>query len=112
MNRSGIARRLLLLVVLAASLEAGAARGQGPTLPSPPERPGDGQSSLGPALGSSMGGRDQGPGSSEEILGGRPGPSVPRVPPSITRPGQPGVGVPAEERITAPPTLPLTEVPL
>ena len=108
-------RRLVLpgclLLTLASFLAAREARGQGPALPSrTPERPGGERSSLGPPLGAGVGGPDVSPGSSEEILGGRPGPSVPRVPPAITRPGRAGAGVPVPEGITAPPILPLTEV--
>ena len=51
-------------------------------------------------------------GGQQETLGGRPGPSVPRVPSAITEPGQRPVGVPEQEGITAPTSLPLAEVPL
>lgn len=97
-----------LLLTLVSSL---AARGQGPTLPSlAPEQPGGDRSSLGPSPGAGVGRPGVGPGGTEEILGGRPGPSVPRVPSAITRPDQAGAGVPVQEGITAPPILPLTEV--
>ena len=89
------------------------ASGQGPTLP--PGRldeRGDEGSTLGPALGSTGSPLDAGPGGADEVLGGRPGPSVPRVPTEATQPGRRRVGVPEREGITAPPGLPLAEVPL
>jgi cobalt-zinc-cadmium efflux system outer membrane protein len=52
------------------------------------------------------------PGTQDEVLGGRPGPSFPRVPQSITRPGQGPDVVPLQDDIIAPPSLPLAEVPL
>src|SRR4051794_39275617 len=103
------ARRMLattagLLILIAE------ARGQGPTIP-PATRPGstgDG-SSLGACPGSLSGGAD--PGTAGQVLGGRPGPSVPRVPSSITRPDRRGA-VPSQGGISPPSALPLAEVPL
>ena len=102
--------RLWLIVSL---LLVHQASGQGPTLPSGPhdERGVEG-STLGPALGSAGGPLDAGPGGADEVLGGRPGPSVPRVPAEVTQPGRRRVGVPEREGINAPPGLPLAEIPL
>jgi outer membrane protein, heavy metal efflux system len=47
-----------------------------------------------------------------EMLSGRVGPSVPRVPSTITRPDQGDGGLPLQDSITAPPSIPSTEVPL
>ncbi len=52
------------------------------------------------------------PGAQDEVLGGRAGPSFPRVPQSITRPGQGPDVVPLQDAITPPTSLPLAEVPL
>ena len=93
---------------------SGSASGQGPTLPGgPPAALGGGQSLLGPPLGALSVGSDVGPGgASEEPVSGRVGPSVPRVPAAATAPNPRQVGVPEREGISAPPSLPLAEVPL
>jgi len=97
----------LLLII------ANQARGQGPTLPSDGQsQPGGERSTLGPALGAAASDLDTSPGGAEKTLGGRPGPSVPRVPTTITTPGQRRGRVPEEEGIRAPASLPLAEVPL
>src|SRR4051794_3570949 len=85
-----------------ALLAVGTARGQGPTIP-PATRPGStsGGSILGTSPGSLSGGAG---GGSDAVLGGRPGPSVPRVPSSITRPDR-RPGVPLQEGIAPPPAL-------
>jgi outer membrane protein, heavy metal efflux system len=86
--------------------------GQNPTLPAEPPAPAGGGSLLGPspgALPSPTGSLSEG---QEETLGGRPGPSVPRVPSVITTPGRRGVRIPEQEGITAPPRLPMAEIPL
>ncbi|WP_422929776.1 TolC family protein [Singulisphaera sp. PoT] len=74
--------------------------------------PGSERSSLGPPIGASTPSGDLNPGGAEETLGGRPGPSVPRVPSSITTPGMRRARVPEEEGIKAPSSLPLAQVPL
>ena len=51
------------------------------------------------------------PGTADAPFGGRPGPSVPRVPSTITRPAQ-GYAAPVPRGITPPAPLPITEVPL
>jgi outer membrane protein, heavy metal efflux system len=66
---------------------------------------------LGPTPGAGGGAMGNQPGTADATIGGRPGPSVPRVPSSITRPG-PGFGAPAPRGITLPPALPITEAPL
>ena len=87
--------------------------GQGPTLPAEaPAAAGGVSSLLGPSPGALPHPAGLVPAGQEETLGGRPGPSVPRVPSGITEPGQRPVGVPEQERITAPAILPLAEVPL
>ncbi|MDR3638595.1 MAG: TolC family protein [Isosphaeraceae bacterium] len=67
---------------------------------------------LGPAPGALSGHLDGATVGGDEPLGGRLGPSAPRVPSSITQPGQRPVGVPEREGITAPGSLPPGEVPL
>ena len=67
---------------------------------------------LGPSPGAVSIRQREAPGAGDETLGGRPGPSFPRVPPSITQPGQRPVGVPEQEQITAPAILPPGEIPL
>jgi cobalt-zinc-cadmium efflux system outer membrane protein len=52
------------------------------------------------------------PDSQDEVLGGRPGPSVPRVPQSTTRPGQGADVMPLQDTISGPSALPLAQVPL
>jgi outer membrane protein, heavy metal efflux system len=93
-----------------ALLAVGTARGQGPTIP-PATQPGSasGGSILGTSPGSLSGGA--GSGGPDAVLGGRPGPSVPRVPSSITRPDRRS-GVPLQEGIAPPSALPLADVPL
>lgn len=81
-------------------LEAGPAGGMVPS-----------STRLGPTPGASGGAIGNQPGTADATFGGRPGPSVPRVPSSITRPGQ-GFGAPAPRGITLPPALPITEAPL
>ncbi len=84
---------------------------QGPSVPietaAPPGRQ---PSSLGPSLGDSSGLQFATPGADEPVSG-RVGPSVPRVPSGINEPGQRPVGVPEQERITAPAILLPGEIP-
>jgi cobalt-zinc-cadmium efflux system outer membrane protein len=91
---------------------ASPALAQGPNLPgvSSSGRPG-GTSLLGPSIGSAGGLQLNRPGGADEPLSGRLGPSVPRVPQSITEPDQNPVGVPETEQITAPPILEPGQVP-
>jgi outer membrane protein, heavy metal efflux system len=102
-------KRSLIGLLLLANL----AYGQGPTIPSDASSaPGRDRSERGASPGSLRPDAETSPGGAEEPLGGRPGPSVPRVPPGITQPGRRGVGVPEQDEITSPPHLPLAEVPL
>lgn len=108
-----MARNASLVLLLPAGiliLILGEARAQGPTIPSAAPR-GPGGSVL-ESPGSMSGGSGLRPGGSDAMLGGRPGPSVPRVPSSITRPDRRGGNVPLQEGITPPSALPLAEVPL
>lgn len=87
--------------------------GQGPSVPSePPGAPGSNRSLLGVSPGSVGGSSEGDAGDDPGPLGGRPGPSVPRVPSSITEPGRRPVGVPENEGIQAPASLAIDEVPL
>jgi outer membrane protein, heavy metal efflux system len=87
--------------------------GQGPAMiPEVPLTPGGERSLLGPSPGALPRRAEGVAGGQQETLGGRPGPSVPRVPSAITEPGQRPIGVPEQEGITAPTSLPLAEVPL
>jgi cobalt-zinc-cadmium efflux system outer membrane protein len=97
-----------LLLLIASRAEA-----QGPTIPGE-ARVGLGSRStgLGRSPGAMKGTQGMSPGSQDEVLGGRAGPSVPRVPQSSTRPGQGPDVVPLQDAIAAPPSLPLAEVPL
>jgi outer membrane protein, heavy metal efflux system len=70
------------------------------------------RSSLGPAPGSGEHPFGTGPGGDEGTLGGRPGTSTPRVPSSITRPGQEAFGLPSRPAIGPPPSVPVAEVPM
>lgn len=104
-----IRRQILAACVLFWGAQAWA---QGPNLPeASPDTAGSERSLLGPAPGAMSGGAGLA-GAEDEPLGGRMGPSVPRVPSAITRPGQRPVGVPEREGITSPATLPPGEVPL
>jgi cobalt-zinc-cadmium efflux system outer membrane protein len=88
-------------------------KGQGPGVPTEaPGSPGGERSSLGPSLGAASGRQFAAPGGSDDLLGGRLGPSVPRVPSSITQPGLRAAGVPEQERITTPAILAPGEIPL
>jgi cobalt-zinc-cadmium efflux system outer membrane protein len=89
------------------------ASAQGPGLPAELTLlPGAERSSLGPSLGAASPTQAGPSGGAEEALGGRAGPSVPRVPLNITQPGQRSVGVPEQERITTPAILPPGAIPL
>ena len=109
-------QRLLYLCSLVAGihlLTACPARGQGPTIPG--ETPLGSRSSRAPfgdTPGALHGASGMSPDDQDEALGGRAGPSVPRVPRSITRPGQGPDVVPLQDALRPPPNLPLTEVPV
>src|SRR5262249_3487977 len=124
-RRDRIMRRRGILggVVLAVALGTAARRAdaQGPTIDTgAPPGPGANASGLGatpganePTLGSVPGaGGDTGGDQGELILGGRPGPSVPRVPTTIPRPGTGAFGILEAGGIAAPAPLPTPEVPL
>jgi len=113
MKAVGISRRWVALAVTIALAIAspGEARAQAPTLPGGSMgAPGSVRSSLGPLPGA--GGNPFGltPGTDAGFLGGRPGPSFPRVPSSISTPGA-GVAAPPVG-IAAPTRLLTTAVPL
>ncbi len=80
---------LIGLLALLLGARAPSALAQSPTLPDPLPEPGGGSSLLGPSPGASGTTTRESPGSQEGILSGRPGPSVPRAPTNITRPGDP-----------------------
>ncbi|MCA1686647.1 MAG: TolC family protein, partial [Planctomycetia bacterium] len=87
------ALRIALILSALWALGPSRVRAQGPTLAEPGvSDPGSVRSSLGPIPGA--GGNPFGatPGTDPAFLGGRPGPSFPRVPSSITTPG--GAGMP------------------
>jgi cobalt-zinc-cadmium efflux system outer membrane protein len=92
------------------TLMARRAEAQGPTIESPDAARVPASTSLGRVPGSG-GTRGGAPADIGTILGGRPGPSVPRVPTQITRPG-PGFGMAPTRGITVPPSVPFTEVPI
>jgi cobalt-zinc-cadmium efflux system outer membrane protein len=100
-----------LLVSAAWSLVSDRAAAQGPTIHTPAGAPGSMSSSLGPTPGAGASPFGLLPGAGEMVLGGgRPGPSFPRVPASISTPSI-GMGAPARLRgITAPEPLPLTRL--
>lgn len=111
MARRAVRIRTLVAAVLV--LGASRAEGQGPTVSVetrllPPGRRPATSRSPGALRGSSgMSSVNQ-----DEPVSGRMGPSVPRVPQSITRPGQGRDVVPLQDSIAPPPSLPLTDVPL
>lgn len=85
------------VVISTTSLSASKAWSQAPTIePGLPSSPGSGTSPLGRIPGSGGGTYANQPGTTQDTLGGRAGPSVPRVPPSITMPG--GVYTGTQER--------------
>lgn len=99
-----------LLLAVSLALTAPRVSAQGPTIePGTPETPGGGRSRLGPSPGEVGGPRDSSPGQQEGVIGGRPGTSTPRVPPSVTRPG--ASFLPEGRGVALPEALPITEVP-
>jgi cobalt-zinc-cadmium efflux system outer membrane protein len=107
-------RKLWIALWLAPLTVVGAsrARAQAPTLPAPTHHdPGSVVSSLGPTPGAGANPFGSTPGTDPAFLGGRAGPSFPRVPTSITTPGGVG-GMNPTPGIAAPARLKITEVPL
>ncbi len=100
------------LVAFAVHASARYAAAQAPTLP-PEPLPGVGLpgSALGPSPGAGASPFQVEPGADAPLLGGRPGPSVPRVPGSITEPGGGRAGSP-EARIRTPAVLAPAPIPL
>src|SRR5262245_8366683 len=103
-------RRVAALGVCVLFALAGRASAQGPTVQAPDAARVPESTSLGPVPGSG-GTRGGSPADVSTILGGRPGPSVPRVPTGVSRPGR-GIGMAPTPGITLPPTVAFTEVPL
>lgn len=100
-----------LLLAVSLALTAPRVSAQGPTIePGTPETPGGGRSRLGPSPGEVGGPWDSSPGQQEGVIGGRPGASTPRVPPSVTRPG--ASFLPEGRGVALPEALPITEVPV
>ncbi len=94
-----------------ASLASGLARAQAPTIGDTPTAPGNVSSSLGPTPGAGGSGF-QNPGGGDQILGGRPGATTPRVPTSISTPGGPNVGAPIAPSIAPPVNLQPATLPI
>jgi outer membrane protein, heavy metal efflux system len=97
-----VRNRILTWGVLLAGLAINAprmARAQGPQFPDQPVNPGGGGSLLGPAPGEGGQSGNQG---GDQILGGRPGASVPRVPTSISNPASGFIGPQVAPSITPP----------
>lgn len=100
----------LFAVILAVT--GPSAHAQSPTLPDPLPEPGGGSSLLGPSPGASGSTFRESPGGQEGILSGRPGPSVPRVPTTVTRPGDPAPGSERRRGIDQPSHLSPMTLPL
>ena len=94
------------------AMSAGSAFGQGPSLPSGSSAGGSADRSLLGSLPGALPNSDEGTPSQGGVLGGRAGPSAPRVPTSALDPAQRGQRGPLTDQITPPTTLPLAEVPL
>lgn len=118
MRRSSVLM-LSLTFLLASSLAARQARAQAPTIDTgTTSGPGSGSSSLGSApgsggssLGSAPGaGGGQGVASQATPLSGRAGPTVPRVPSSITTP-EAALNAPDQRGVASPVPLPVSEAP-
>lgn len=103
--------RVLLILTALGVFGAPRAHAQGPTIPEPSGGgPGSVRSTLGPIPGAGGNPFGMTPGTDPAFLGGRPGPSFPRVPSSITTPGVQGTT--AAPALTAPARLKITDVPL
>jgi outer membrane protein, heavy metal efflux system len=94
---------------MALSLESPRVAAQNPTLGPPDTTRVPGSTSLGPLPGSG-GTRGGAPADLGTFLGGRPGPSVPRVSSEISVPGR-GFAIPPGRGITVPPVAPMIEGP-
>lgn len=103
-------RRAVAFTVIALAVVSGRASAQGPTVAPPDAARATESTSLGQVPGSG-GTRGGAPADISTILGGRPGPSVPRVPTGVSRPG-PGIGMAPTPGVALTPALPFTEVPL
>jgi cobalt-zinc-cadmium efflux system outer membrane protein len=110
MTRARKSLWVVLFLVLAGHSGARRLSAQAPTLPSASHDPGSVRSTLGAIPGSGVNPFGSSPGTDPLFLGGRPGPSFPRVPSSITMPG--GVVVPPAPAIVVPIRKPITDVPL
>jgi cobalt-zinc-cadmium efflux system outer membrane protein len=95
---------------VAVALPASRARAQAPTIQPATPAPGSSASTLGPTPGAGASSPFAAQGRGPQFLGGRPGTSTSRAPTSISTPGG---GQPAPSAgITAPPPLPISELPL
>ncbi len=104
--------RLALILVPLTVPEVSRVLAQEPTLPEATRQaPGSVRSSLGPTPGAGGNPFGSTPGTDPAFLGGRPGPSFPHVPSSITTPGG-GVAMNPTPGIVAPARLRITDVPL
>ncbi|GAC1448875.1 MAG: hypothetical protein NVSMB9_32450 [Isosphaeraceae bacterium] len=104
-------RWVLILALVVASASSRGARAQAPTvvLPSSSD-PGSTRSSLGPIPGAGGNPFGMSPGTDPAFLGGRPGPSFPRVPSEIANPG--GQMALPTRGITIPTRMATTTIPL
>lgn len=103
-------RRVAAFGAVALALIAGRASGQAPTIAPPDAARVRDETTLGPLPGAG-GTRGGAPADVSTMLGGRPGPSVPRVPTRVTRPG-PGMGMGPTRGVTLPEAVPFSEAPL
>jgi cobalt-zinc-cadmium efflux system outer membrane protein len=99
-----------LVFALTTALAPHRADAQGPTVDQPDAARVRESTSLGAVPGSG-GTRGGAPSDIGTILGGRPGPSVPRAPTGISTPGS-GFAIPPTRGVTVPPSVPFTEVPV
>ena len=99
-----------LAFALALALVARRSDAQGPRIEPPDATRVPESTSLGRVPGSG-GTRGGAPADLGTILGGRPGPSVPRVPTEISTPGQ-GFALPPGRGVAVPPSAPFTELPV
>ena len=108
----GTTLRMVLVLAPLASFGASRASAQSATLPEENQQnPGSVRSSLGPTPGAGANPLGSTPGTDPAYLGGRAGPSFPRVPTSVTTPGGAG-GMRPTPGIAAPARLKITDVPL
>ena len=100
------------LVIAVYGLGAERACAQAPTLPHLATEPGTTSSMLGPAPGAGASPLGDSPGIGGNVLGARLGPSVPRVPTTITTPGAAAMAPRARPVIVAPARLPILNPPV